>query len=684
MTISDTQRDMVRKKRLTEELQRGNYPSVELIEGLVEEAFKERPAGIPRFTYIAMNKGQASSSSDYNSLFEGIKDDLDISFEEIKRLNNRLMSLFSYYESSRIRIHRMLDELEMKTNALEERIAAKENKEVIGDTFNHFLFTDFKGDSSRNIPKTTSFINLLQNEVEMKHQKNGTTKIDLSKAKIHFTTDKNHQVIHLSPFQAAIGDHLHESWKSIVVTKEPISVSGTLTVELDEPTYFSNLMIDLQATKPTHVTLSISEDGEEFFSLETRKLISTYQWVFEPRPIKAIQLTMNRKEHDRQNGSEYEYLFGLKHLEAIYEQYEKESYFVSNPFSLLDHLAVKRVSLDVDDYQPSDTSIRYYVGFDYDHNVIEWQEIRKDRPVITDMVRSHQFEIHHRTEGYGDIMIERMGRKFYRIATLPHQPLKKSIKLNIGRNMWLKETIPAPFTYHSTDHDSDEVVYQTGIHDWVRTVSARKAYMRVQNGFDYLEANRFHRYTTYFYSDKPMTFDATIMGTKDTSHSVFLNGGQIKAIDHRYPFSLQSGWNKIEVYVYSRKINEEIVLDFYHPNMDIEIFASRNSLEEVSLYDLVNNTSARIHDRFAIDDEGNLIVNYDPRRLDVQSHFKKAGSGLESKGVSMANGIEYSLSYEYSVSEETKHAIRLMAILSKEREDVHTTPRIRSYKLLIE
>ncbi|WP_421022039.1 hypothetical protein, partial [Klebsiella pneumoniae] len=70
-----------------------------------------------------------------------------------------------------------------------------------------------------------------------------------------------------------------------------------------------------------------------------------------------------------------------------------EAKFVSKPFDLPDHEGIEKVSLEVDDLTPAGTNIRYYVGLDYGENVIEWEELRKDRPIVSDQILSRRIDI---------------------------------------------------------------------------------------------------------------------------------------------------------------------------------------------------------------------------------------------------------------------------------------------------
>ncbi|MNP02861.1 hypothetical protein D3C76_947230 [compost metagenome] len=371
---------------------------------------------------------------------------------------------------------------------------------------------------------------------------------------------------------------------------------------------------------------------------------------------------MEKQEEDSVVGTDYIYMFGAKTIEVRLEQYLTEGYLVSKPFPIHYHEAIDYIHLEADDYIPPGTNIRYYVGMDYDSNVIEWQEIEKNRPIEMKMVQKYQLEIDSYIEGYGDMLYTKFGQNFYRIAKLPYKPLAKSISLLIGRHMWLKETLPA-----NVEHPEDGTVYQTSIRDWIRAGSASKEYMNTDNYQDVLTKDTFQRYTTYVYMDTALNYTGNIQVGEDASMAVLLNNNRVKSINNEYGLQFKAGWNKIEVITYSRKEAQDIIFNLYLREISDRIYASNTALTQVSLYDLLNNTSVRIHNRFAVDDDNNLIVNYNPREMDIRRH-----------------GVEYSLVYNYSMSEMTKHQLRFMAILSKEDTTTTASPRLKDYQLIIE
>lgn len=664
MTIQETQYNLIRGEIVQRELQKGEFPSTSYIEKLINEQFEGRITGLPRFIHRAILKGQTSSSDDYNNMLKEIREDLIVGFEEVRNLNNQIMALASYYDSARIRVQQDLKVVELKSEVLKTRAQSHVNRDVIGDNINDFSMIEFNSDSSRNIPKTNAFIDLRHSEVSLDRVKNSTVKHDISGANITLkTSTADARMSHLAPLQNCLQDGVEDSWRSVISIPRSGGVKAQLDLELEAPAYVTTINIDMQVGKPVTATLFTSLDGEYFTEYETRKVYAGNQWIIERKEIQYIRFEFDKIEEDIIDGTSYGYIFGAKKIEVKDDQYTKQVYFVSKAFAIHNHEAIDYIHLEAEDYQPPGTHIRYYVGLDYGTNLIEWQELQKDRPIEMKMIQDRHLEIDGYADGYNELRYTNFGQAFYSIAKLPSKPLPKSVVLQMGRNMWTKETIAASFT------DVGEGVYPTTMKDWIRVGSPVKMYMNIDSYQDILEKDTFQRYTTYVYMEEAANSisGGTITVGEQASYSLYVNNNRVKSVNDKYQLSFKAGWNKIEVITYAKDYNQEILFNLYLREVSDRIYANSQALQEVSLYDLLNNTSNRVYNRFAVDDSNTIIVNYNPKELDIQR-----------------NGVEYTLDYRYSVTDKDQHQIRMMAILSKESDDISVSPRLKDYRLIIE
>ncbi|WP_422661716.1 hypothetical protein ACK8P5_26705 (plasmid) [Paenibacillus sp. EC2-1] len=667
MSIKETQRNLIRSRLIKTELISGEFPSVDMIDKQMDTELADRTNGLPLFIHRPIVKGQTSDMKAYNAMLREIDEDLLVGFEEVKAINNQLMALTSYYESARTRVEQDLHRIEMKSEIVATRARSQANRDVVGDNFHNFTNIEFTADPSRNIPRTDAFVDLRHSEAVLNQVKNSTTKHDLSPAEVIIKTlTPDCRTATLSPIKNAFADQSDTGWRSVVTAPSADGVVMQMDITLPDPKFATNVSIDMQSGKPIMVTLLLSADGEYYTELETRKVYARQQWVYDRREVAYLRFRFHKIEEDIANGTDFDYIFAAKQIELKDDQYVKQAYLVSKPFPIHNHDAIDYIHLEAEEYRPPGTHIRYYVGLDYDNNLIEWQEIQPDTPIEMKMVQTRQLEIDPYTESYGDLLRTNFGQSFYSVGKLPFRPLPQSTRVQMGRNMWTKETISTNFL------DGDDTIppYQTGVQDWIRVPSSMKDYMNIDNYQDTLQANTFQRYTTFVFIDNSLGISettGTVQVGADASYALYVNSNKAKSIDGSYKLSFRSGWNKVEVLTYSRKTGQEIIFNLYLREMSDKIYANNEPLVEVSLYDLLNNTSNRIYNRFAVDDDNRIIVNYDPRDLDIQR-----------------NGVEYSLSYRYSIAGVDRHQIRLMAILSKEGDDVTVSPRLKGYQLVIE
>lgn len=686
MGISTTQLRRAQEKVTSAYLRKGVVPSASLINKSVEDMFKDKRAGLPRFTYREAIKNSKSKVTDYNSMFFEMLEDLIVSFEDTRRLSNEILGIVSYYESNQIKINRKLNDLEILNEQLEETQLTEQLSVVIGDNFTDFKGIDFTGDKSRNIGTSTAFINLLTNDVEMNRKRGETYKHDLSNAEVLFKTNKG-KVINLSPLNAILKDTMYDAWRSIVETDDDSGLTGVVTIRFNTLVDVSNIVIHMQNGRKLSTCLEVSDNDIDYKRLEERKVVNTYQWNMSTQKVSSIRFTIKHDEPNRSNGELFEYIFGIKKVEVLEVLYEDRAVLVSKPFAIPHLKAIEAVTLEAEESIPPSASIRYFFGIDDGVNMVEWREIRNNERTVTGDVEDVTLYVDKYTPEYSKFLYEKYGAKFFSVCNIGDQITGVGTTVRMGRNMWLKEVIVAPFEYEKTDDESDAVVYPTGPHDWVRNMSSRKGFVRVQNRFDYLAVDQFHRYTVHIHAIDQEDVLATIGTTADSSHSVYINGAITKGVGEKYTLRLIKGWNKIEIYAYARIPGEELVMDFYTPSMRNDIFGIKDNLTEISFYDLMHNTTTRTLTKFALDnkEKRSIIVNYDPKRLDIQSDFTEGAKGQGREKVSVyGDGIEYEVTYKKAEELYDDLKIRFMAVLSKENTQIETTPLLKGYKLKFE
>ena len=708
MSVSVTQIGLAQEQITTKYLREGILPSASLITKEVAAYFAKKRAGLPRFTYREAYANQRSNMEHYNYMMAEAYEDIHVSYEDIKRLGNEVLSITSYYESNRIKINRKLQNLEVLNERLEQRKLTSQVTDVVGDNLTDFTRIEFIGDESRNIPKTTAFVNLLTNDIEIPRKRGKTHKYDISKATVKFASNKG-KVVHFSSINTVLTDTMYDAWRCVVESDDDSGVKGCLTIELEEPIHVSNVIINMQSGRKLLTLLEVSVDGGNTYKrYEERSINSTYQWIIPNQMVTHIRFHISHHEPTNANGELFDYLFGIKRIELLEVLYEDKAVFVSKPYSLPRLNQIESVLLNTEDssVHPS-TSVRYFYGLDDGMTPVEWNEIKNKEVHFTGDVETLNVHVDRYTDHYGKKVYEYYGQKFYTIFQFPEKSTLTNTKVLMGRNMWLKEIIKAPFEDNppEVDDESDKVTYQTGPQDWVRAVSSFKGFLHVNSRRDFLSKNHFHRYTIYIESEENDEFVGTFYKSNSNespsqaSWTVYVNGEKNKGRTNKdpenemninYNISLSKGWNKIEVYAYAKEENEQINLDFYKPNMRYNIYGVQEPLTEVTLYDLINNSTTRTPTRFSVDERelfdgsvvNSIVLNYNPKQLDLMPVISNNHDGTTTEKIIPGDGIEYEISYKYAPTGLLNDIkVRFMAILTKETPQIQTSPTIKGYTL---
>ena len=501
---------------------------------------------------------------------------------------------------------------------------------------------------------------------------------------------------------------MYDAWRCVVESDDDSGLVGTLTLSLAKPVNVSNVVITLQSGRKLGIMLeTTSDEGNTYKRLEERQINNTYQWPFPTEKITGIRFRMKHHEPTNANGEIFDYIFGIKKIELLEVLYEDSATLVSMPYKLEGLKQIESVKLTADESVHPSTTIRYFFGVDDGMTPVEWNEIPNNKEYFTGEVETLRINVDKYTDSYGDKVYEYYGQRFYSLFEFPKNSTLSNTEIHMGRNMWLKEIIPAPFKIEEVDDESDNVTYQTGPQDWVRTVSPFKGFVHINGRRDLLSQNHFHRYTLYIESENDDEFEATIYTSNSNENKtqstwvVYVNGEKNKGRTNRsvenpmnvvYNISISKGWNKIEVYAYARQENEQINLDFYRPNMRYNIYGVQQKLTEVSLYDLVNNSTSRTPTRFAIDERtlfngsvvNSIIVNYNPKQLDLMPVMSNNHDSTSTEKIVPGDGIEYDVLYKQATTELLDNIkVRFMAIMTKESNQIETSPTIRGYKLQV-
>lgn len=659
MSIRDTQLERATEQVLTKCLREGRYPRLSEIQQAVDKRFQDRPAGLPQFAPYWTAPKEISDPNRYNRMIDTLYEDLLVLYTELVRQANRLMALSSHYETEKQRLSLHIKRLRQRIENAKARLNAPPHASIQLEFFHDFLNIDFEGDASRGISATTAFVDLQKEavylpEIAMKSQKH-----DLASAQISVSTsDEVKALIPLGSPENLLNDYHNASWRHHVITEEAKPLQLSMRIQLAQAVEANYLALQLLVPKPVSVTLRLSENSTGFEEQETKKGTELLEWHLGRKTIKEIELIFQKDEPDASDAAEYHYYFGAKSLTLAHKTYLPEAVLVSQPYAL--SAATNAILIEPDEIVPPETKIEYFLAEDTGEGILEWKPVRPNEPLYVRGLEEAERILDSQTPGYGAFYTSLYNQDYFVLDKLEHEPLPGLVTLQLGDGMYQLETL-------TKELDSAHI---PTLEDWM-AAPAQVTFIdldELANGKSLtVEAKQLGRLTLYVKMKEEVVIPANPLHAQGVNVSVYLNNMPLRAVGGGYSYYLQKGWNKLEVLFYAPK-DGQLAVNFsraFLESLGAESCFGRNEpLTQVDLHTLLHNTSKRDYTKFALDAERNLVVNYDPKRLDHSG-----------------NGVRYRLAYAYPKDpEQRERKVRLLARL-KTGSNAHT-PILKGYKLV--
>lgn len=671
MSIKKKQIEKATNKVLAEELQAGRFPEASYVEKRIKRLFKDRQAGLPRFTYKPVESHSLSDPNAYNETFQAVDEDLAIAFEEVTKHHNEMMAIANLYETEKQIIEKSLRRLDNRIGELSERSDYKGYCQIISDTFQDFNQLEFEGDEEKGIPATNAFIELRQGIVTLEHHDMNATKHDLSKANTKIVTVYEDESLkpkteELYPIDNALKDTINESWEFLVNSHYSVKRSEIrVSLSLPQSVEGNVLIFESHSPKETYVSAKVSSDGEKWKPLREQYVSKYAEWIFDEE-IKFIEFTLRKEEPDWEENTSNYFQFGARKIILKKQSYVQQGTLVSKAYPITNPV-MDEILLHTDDVVMSQSDIHYYVGTE-EGGSIQWEEVVPNQPMRLHRLKEEQFTVNRETEYYQTNRAEQFGLSFYSIGRIPYTPVAGKTKVYLGDYMWKVES------KEGVDLLPEHI---PSLSDWKEVKGSRISYLPIEKTYGTeqytLPAKSLQRFTTHVYCEKEEEIYNLDFHMGEAYIKVYLNSNLLQpAITrdeeverYKYQYRFQKGWNKIEILTYSETENP-FKPNLYLKEISTKVLAEREPLREISYYDLLNNTTKWDYLFFALDHEY-IMINYDPIEMD------------ETKA-----GIRYIVEYEHlpvEVPDITQ--IRFMAMLSRNASHLYATPILKRYRLLL-
>lgn len=562
MSISSIQKRRKKEEFTMDLLRKGIEPNNFELNRMLTEHFDNHTLGMPYYAPIKQRPYEESSKADYNHNFSTLEEDLEVIYEANIETNNKAVAMQEYYDLERNKVRNALERLQLRveniTEAMKSASLVKQHVEAFDDVYG----VEFYGDAKRNIPYTTSFIDLLQKKVYTDKTNAQMNKLSMKAATISIDGLKKFDAYETSgDLEKVLTDTISDLFIISAKSTNESEKVLTINVDLGSLVEFNTVTFSFTSTREMLCSLSISEDGENYISVYDASNRDYIEWNFNSKVARYLKIVCHKTEPDGvkitdSTNAYYEYYYLLKNISVAMEEFEAKSVFVSKLIDFDDLTSV--IKLDATDMIFNNTRIDYFIGFDNEVDKIGWDAIENHREH-----KLFMFEKRHRIlnvsadESFGSIGME---LDLYKLFELPKNVNRNSLKITPAYNMWSVKR------YNRKDGDSNDgfSLHSCDFSEFAATCNVTQLFMDCENydGFN-IDPNVLYIFTQYISLEQSYNLFNKIFEVRatncasdsvfeETEIRIFLNGYEITADDsNTYSFALKKGVNKVQIALYS-------------------------------------------------------------------------------------------------------------------------------------
>ena len=696
-------------------VKKGIEPNNYEINILLKEYFDNHTLGMPYYSPIKQKPYEESSKDDYNHNFLTFKEDIETVYEANIEANNKAVSIQEYYDTEKTKVFHAIDKISLRINCLEESMKSNKRIQEYVEVFDSLYNLELYGNSERNIPYTTSFIDLLQKKVTNEKTNNQVNKLSIVNSLITLTGIDNFQEYETNgSLEKILNDTINDVFIFTGKSKNNTEMSLNVIIDLKQIMKFNTVFFKSTSSNQMIFTLALSDDGNNFYTVYDIKGKDLVEWNFETKSARYIKITSTKIEADGNstdvNGLNiYEYYYIFKNITVALEKFESKSIMVTKPIEF-DNLT-NFIKLDAEDMTFNNTKINYFIGFDNGYDKVGWDAIPNHK--------EHQlfmFEKRYRIanpgtyENYG---VQSAVTGLYQIYKLPNGVNTNSLKVTPGYNMWFVER------YYRKDGDSGEDfvnIYDTDFTDIIRTCDKQTSFVDCENYSKFqMHYNNLYIFTQYvdinettsiynkyinvlskyavrkeiiedeekdvFYTVEEIESMETENGTQEMLRisetnigclRLFVNGyEQIVNDKGTYSINLKKGVNKIQIAIYvgaTDNIDDVVYLNHNLNFKDItnNVFAFKPM--KYTNINVLKKSLEQTYSYYAI--KNNIIyTNIDPNEL-IKSANNDMGFFISYYG--LKDGMQ-------KFFKSNKLRFRIMAILNSKTKNI--SPSILNFRI---
>jgi hypothetical protein len=591
LSISKIQKDRKIKQFAQELAQKGVEPNNYEINILLREYFDNHTMGMPYYSPIKQKPYEESSKDDYNHNFLTFKEDIETAYEANIEANNKAVSIQEYYDSEKSKVFHAIDKIALRINCLQDSLRSNKRIQEYVEVFDNLYNLELYGDESRNIPYTTSFIDLLQKKVCNEKVNSQINKLSIINSNISITgLDNFGGYSSKGELSKILNDTINDVFIFIGQSENNQPKSVNLIIDLTKLMKFNTVMIKSTSSNDMTFTLALSDDGNNFYTVYDINGKDMIEWNFETKNSRYIKITCTKNEADgeainTQGLNVYEYYYIFKNISIALETFESHSIMVTKPIEF--NNLTNFIKLDANDMVYSNTRIDYFIGFDNGTDKIGWDAIPNHKEHGLFMFeKKHNIANIGTYSGYGE---QSALTGLYQVFKLPTGVNTNSLKVTPGYNMWSVQRYTRDDVQNG-DYDDGFHLKEDDVTDFIKNCKCTQLFMDCENYTDF-EINSNTLYILTQYVDAPQSIsiydkflkiidsgvkvvsnDASIINTNPKDKStvrLFVNGyEQVSGDNNLYSINLKKGVNKIQIAIYN--FSSYVIKDKLYHNLNFK------------------------------------------------------------------------------------------------------------------
>lgn len=667
--ISNIHIEKIKENAISNSIRNGFSPSSKNINSIISDYIYHYDIGNCNANYLSIPRFSKSSSKKWNDTMKFLDNDINVLYEA----NNRLRSDINKIGNELIYLQNKVSNENKKTN---QRIENLKNilSNDINYTYKTYIFDDFENvefysKDSRNIPATTSFVDLVSKSVSNPKADFKYSDVNLSKCSVDIRHDSNNNFLITGELINTINK---SNIPTIISSEDSISCDMSFDIEISSliPFYCNNIKIELNSIGYIDCNLKVKDVDDITHTIGSTTTMNFAEWSFDNKEINTIIISFDKRDSSGISDIKtYTNLIAINSINVSNDLYKNKSVFVSK--SIKYNTILDTIKVNVIDEVFNGTNIEYFVGVDNNKDSINWINIKKDKETFLNLLEKKDEILCNEIPYFG----HKMKNNCYMIGNLRKHFNSNSVKILSGYQQWNVEVLSnskfnGNYILDMNDYNKSEVIERTSIDYESYKIRIKPNKMFAMNTIIYSDKD----YETLEYYIKPKVSKGSTFQC-----IVIFNNNIIKNTNGTYKFAFRKGRNVVSTLMYS---NEECV--FTH-NMNFKTVSENcchgGKMKQVSENYLYNNVNTDNDTYYCIDSNGNIIVKLNPMQL--SEYFK---SEIDKDDINFQDHTRFLLSYKYLAERNYSLClrnnmpdvgIRFMAMLSSESK--YISPKLINY-----